>query len=236
MAVMGMRWPEPTVRALPRLVSTFQFETVDSFITRLAHANHVAPRDLRTHVGRADSHRVERLGTLSGYAPAVLRTRLRGLSTVDGHATRQRAHSRPACRWCSARRGANEPVHAGFLTMSPSATAISGGSARPHKPGQTKLISPLTVQYLPPPGATSVCAASTRPRSSMPPSTTPCESCSPTATLRITRIRSGKHRRRTPMVDPSPRRPPHGHLPGYRRPEPRHRYRPAPQLLPDSSL
>lgn len=143
MAVMGMRWPEPTVRALPRLVSTFQFETVDSFITRLAHANHVEPRDLRTHVGRADSHRVERLGTLSGYAPAVLRTRLRGLSTVDGHATRQRAHSRPACRWCSARRGANEPVHAGFLTMSPSATAISGGSARPHKPGQTKLISPL---------------------------------------------------------------------------------------------
>lgn len=114
MTVVGIQWPAPTLRALPRTVTAFQFETVESFTTRLARANHVEPQDLRPLVGTADSHRVERLATLSGYPPLVLRARLRGLSPNDGHATRQRAHSRPACRWCSARRGATEPVHCWF--------------------------------------------------------------------------------------------------------------------------
>lgn len=114
MTVAGIQWPEPTLRALPRTLTAFQFETVESFITRLAHANHVEPQDLRPLIGGVDRRRLERLGTLSGYPPLVLLARLRGLSPNDRHATRQRAHSRPACRWCSARRGATEPVHCWF--------------------------------------------------------------------------------------------------------------------------
>jgi hypothetical protein len=114
MTAAGIRWPEPTLRALPRTVTAFQFETVESFITRLAHANHVESQDLRPLIGAADSRRVERLATLSGYSPLVLLARLRGLTPNDRHATRQRAHSRPACRWCSVRRGATEPVHCWF--------------------------------------------------------------------------------------------------------------------------
>ncbi|TLH63694.1 TniQ family protein [Mycolicibacterium phocaicum] len=116
MTAVSVRWPEPAVRALPRPVTAFQFETVHSFITRLAHANHVAPQDLRGYAARPGDYypNTERLGLLSGYPPAVLLNRLRGLRPDERDATRQRARSRPACRWCCARRGVNEPVHCWF--------------------------------------------------------------------------------------------------------------------------
>jgi TniQ len=106
-------WPQLTPRALPRPVTPLRLETVDSFITRLAHANHLAPRDLRAYLaGRQGCYpRPDWLAHVSGYPLPVLQHRLRGLESADRNVSRQRAHSRPMCRLCSARRGATEPVH-----------------------------------------------------------------------------------------------------------------------------
>jgi hypothetical protein len=110
---MTALWPELKPRPLPRPVVLFQLETVDSFIIRLAHANHVAYRDLRAHLaGRYQRYpRPEWLADVSGQPLPVLECRLRGLAPGDRDPTRQRAHARPMCRLCSARRGVIEPVY-----------------------------------------------------------------------------------------------------------------------------
>ena len=106
-------WPELHPRQLPRSVTPFRFETVDSFITRLAHANHLSPRDLRGYsAGRHTCYpQADRLATLSGLPAQLLLDRLRGIEPADHEVGRQRAHSRPLCRFCTARRGAVEPVY-----------------------------------------------------------------------------------------------------------------------------
>lgn len=105
-------WPRLPPRPLPRSVTAFRDETVYSFTTRLAHANRLPPQSLRDYAAR-EGHYVdpERLARLSGYPRRVLCDRLRGLTVDERDLTRQRARARPLCRFCSARRGATQPVH-----------------------------------------------------------------------------------------------------------------------------
>ena len=109
---MAAHWPRLPPQALPRPIIAFRNETVQSFTTRLARANAVSLRELRTYAAGTDRYvDPDRLARLSGYPPEALRDRLRGFDEEDRDFLRQRARSRPACRWCSAKRGVFEPVY-----------------------------------------------------------------------------------------------------------------------------
>lgn len=89
------------------------------------------------------------------YPLEVLRDRLRGFDPRDRDISRQRACSRPMCRFCSARRGVSEPVYCSCPTTSPSAAAISAGSGRPPAPGTPSAASPATRKSPLRPGCTT---------------------------------------------------------------------------------
>jgi hypothetical protein len=94
-------------------VAPFSYETVWSYVARLAHANHLEAKDLRRYLAERSGGypRPDWLATASRYPLAVLRTRLKGLAADERDATRQRRHSRPACRLCMAQRCVHEPVY-----------------------------------------------------------------------------------------------------------------------------
>ena len=94
-------------------MTPFQRETVWSYVTRLAHANHLQPQDLRSYlVGRQHADpRPDWLATASGYPLQVLHARLKGLAADERDPTRQRRRSRPACQLCMARRGVHQQVY-----------------------------------------------------------------------------------------------------------------------------
>lgn len=112
-------WPGGPSGPLPRTVTPIRGETVQSYLDRLAHANHLRPDQLRRYLtdGRPDRYpRHDWLSTASNQPLQVLRTRLTGLIGRDRNLTRQQRHARPACQLCMARRGVQEPVYCWFPT------------------------------------------------------------------------------------------------------------------------
>lgn len=109
-------WPQGPASPLPRRVTPFHTETVQSYLDRLAHANHLGPRQLRRYLADGPAicrPRQDWLATASGQPVAILRARLVGLTGADHDhdPTRQRCHARPACRFCMARHRVYEPVY-----------------------------------------------------------------------------------------------------------------------------
>jgi hypothetical protein len=95
-------------------VTPFADETVQSYLDRLAHANHLDPAMLRRYLcdtGRRGEPRIDWLAKASGHPASRLRTRLVGAGDVDRDPGRQRRHGRPACRFCMARRQVSQPVY-----------------------------------------------------------------------------------------------------------------------------
>lgn len=95
-------------------VTPFAAETVQSYLDRLAHANHLDPAMLRRYLcdsGRRGEPRIDWLATASGHPAGRLTTRLVGAGEVDLDAGRQRRQGRPACRFCMARRQVWQPVY-----------------------------------------------------------------------------------------------------------------------------
>lgn len=102
---------------LPRTVTPFHAETVQSYLDRLAHANHLDPRQLRRYLADGPAiccPRPDWLANVSNHPLVTLQTRLIGLVGRDRDTTRQRRHARPACRLCMTRRGVYEPVYCWF--------------------------------------------------------------------------------------------------------------------------
>jgi TniQ len=107
-------WPRGPTAPLPRTVTPFAAETVQSYLDRLAHANHLTPGILRRYLSETRRHgelHVEWLATATGQPRTALEARLVGLHGKDSDATRQRRHGRPACRLCMARRQVHQPVY-----------------------------------------------------------------------------------------------------------------------------
>jgi TniQ len=106
-------WPTGPRDRLPRTTPPFTYETVASYVARLAHANHLQAGELRRYLTepRASHPRPDWLATVSGYPVPVLQSRLKGLAENERNLTRQRVHSRPSCRFCMARRSVDEPVY-----------------------------------------------------------------------------------------------------------------------------
>lgn len=107
-------WPQGPAAPLPRTVTPFRGETVQSYLDRLAHANHLEPRGLRRYLADGPAicrPRPDWLAIASGQPVGILHARLIGLAAPDRDTTRQRRHARPACRLCMARRGVYEPVY-----------------------------------------------------------------------------------------------------------------------------
>ena len=108
-------WRSGPVAALPIPVTPFSSETVQSYLDRLAHANHLDPDALRrylTNTARRSQPRPDWLARASGIPDAALQARLVGLADDDPRdANRQRRHARPACRLCMARRQVHQPVY-----------------------------------------------------------------------------------------------------------------------------
>lgn len=107
-------WPQGPAAPLPRTVTPFRAETVQSYLDRLAHANHLEPGGLRRYLAEGQAicrPRPDWLATASSQPEGILHARLIGLAERDRHTTRQRRHARPACRLCMARRGVYEPVY-----------------------------------------------------------------------------------------------------------------------------
>jgi TniQ protein len=111
--MVAVDWPTGPRHQLPRTTPPFIYETVPSYVARLAHANHLQPGELRRYLTerRANHPRPDWLATVSGYPVPVLQSRLKGFAENERNLTRQRAHSRPACRFCMARRSVDEPVY-----------------------------------------------------------------------------------------------------------------------------
>lgn len=109
----AVAWPTGPRHRLPRTTPPFNCETVASYVARLAHANHLQVGELRRYLteSRAGHLRPDWLATVSGYPVPVLLSRLKGLAESERNLTRQRVRSRPACRYCMARRCVDEPVY-----------------------------------------------------------------------------------------------------------------------------
>lgn len=109
---LAPHWRSGPQQRLPRTVTPFQNETIQSFLHRLAVANHISALDLDTHLAeprqprtRLSSPRPEWLSIASGWPPSLLAQRLRWPA-----AGQRTTRPMPACRRCMARRGVFEPV------------------------------------------------------------------------------------------------------------------------------
>ncbi|ORA21254.1 TniQ family protein [Mycobacterium aquaticum] len=106
-------WLQGPRHPLPRRVWPVQAETVHSYTMRLAQANHLPVKVLRLYLSGTPSSehpRSDWLAVASGYPLDLLEIRLKGLTRGHGFAEQLR-RSRPACRWCMARRGIDVPVY-----------------------------------------------------------------------------------------------------------------------------
>ncbi|NGN63175.1 hypothetical protein G5C51_04535 [Streptomyces sp. A7024] len=113
-------------RQLPCTARPFHDETVNSYLARLAAANHLRIEELREHLGVRMLKKtpmgklLEPLSTLSGYPVHNLRLAMPEFITeqytdepgcIERPATsRHRALKRPACRRCTRAMGITEPV------------------------------------------------------------------------------------------------------------------------------
>jgi hypothetical protein len=101
-------WLARPRQRLPRTVTPFHNETVDSFLRRLATANHISILELMPYLAGAPKKppRPEWVSIASGWPLTVLAQRTRGLVAEVPRGT----HSGTACRCCMARRGVFERV------------------------------------------------------------------------------------------------------------------------------
>ncbi len=119
-------WPQGPAAPLPRTVTPFRGETVQSYLDRLAHANHLEPRGLRRYLADGPAicrPRPDWLATASGQPVGILHARLIGLAAPDRDTTRQRRHARPACRCAWHAAVSMSRSTAGCPTTRPSAAA-----------------------------------------------------------------------------------------------------------------
>ena len=119
-----MRIAPPGLSSLPRTVSPFPGETIDSYLTRLAHANRLDTRALRCYIaGRRDRvppFPADRLATATGLPASTLIRAIPDLGfgygpldhnppNESGYPQRK-ADDGPPCRLCVAARGITVPV------------------------------------------------------------------------------------------------------------------------------
>jgi hypothetical protein len=93
------------VRAPTQAQVPFRGETVSSYLSRLAYANHLDLKQLQRYLTDTPPFgypRPDWLATASNRPLAVLQDRLSGLREQDRDPARQRRHARPACRLCMA--------------------------------------------------------------------------------------------------------------------------------------
>ncbi|HEV2452146.1 MAG TPA: TniQ family protein [Streptosporangiaceae bacterium] len=150
---MTPRWP-PLPRPLPRTLPPLHHETYDSYLNRLAAANHVSFDDLDevAHPGNDDPAPTDQLTALTGYPATALLAALPELryhpalatTTLPGGASptpRQFINDiRPPCRRCAATAGADPQLARIWATHDANACLrhqlwTGGGNDRPgHQP------------------------------------------------------------------------------------------------------
>lgn len=97
-----------TVRPLPVRVPLVRTETLDSYLHRLAAANHLDARDLRVHLGMRTRTRppdLDRAAVLTGHPAHRLADVLADARPPPGSDRLAPRTGRPACRRCTGRRG-----------------------------------------------------------------------------------------------------------------------------------
>jgi hypothetical protein len=97
-----------TLQALPVRVPLVARETLESYLSRLASANHLEPRDLRVHLGMRSPTMppdLDRLSTLTGNSARRLTGMLADAVPPPGRTRLAPRRGRPACRHCTRRRG-----------------------------------------------------------------------------------------------------------------------------------
>jgi hypothetical protein len=97
-----------TVRPLPMHIPLVARETLESYLTRLARANHLDLRDLRSHLGMRTPTRppdLHRLATLTEHSLQRLTDVLADACPPPGRTRLSPLRGRPACRHCTLRRG-----------------------------------------------------------------------------------------------------------------------------------
>jgi len=116
--------PPPVLAPLPRTVTPFPGETTDSYLTRLAHANRLSPRALRSHIAgrwdRTPPFPVGRLATATGLPASTLRHAIPDLGFGYGALhhnppnsagfPQRKADDGPPCTMCALARGITLPV------------------------------------------------------------------------------------------------------------------------------
>jgi len=125
---MTPRWP-PLPRRLPRALPPLHHETYDSYLTRLAAANHIGFYDLEeaAYPGTSDAAPTEQLAALTGYPAAALLRAIPELfhhpatvtTALTGHCPTPRPFIndiRPPCRRCAAAHGADPTITEVWLT------------------------------------------------------------------------------------------------------------------------
>ncbi|RXS81490.1 hypothetical protein EST92_16095 [Streptomyces sp. TM32] len=103
--------PDPSVTRLPVQVRPLPREGTESFIVRLAHANHLKARYLRDYLCEPPHHKgapsFSRLGAATGRDPAALRDTLEGTSGTckecDAPLPAAKSGARSSRQHCSAR-------------------------------------------------------------------------------------------------------------------------------------
>lgn len=98
----------PAVRPLPMQVPLVRTETLDSYLSRIAAANHLDPRDLRAHLGmrtRTQPPDLDRLATMTGHPVEQLSGVVADACPPPGRSRLARLTGRVACRHCTAGRG-----------------------------------------------------------------------------------------------------------------------------------
>ncbi len=94
-------------RRLPMTVPLVRDETLNSYLARLAAANHLHHGELTDYLNgpahRPTGHRLDRLGAMTGHPPS----RLHDVLAI----TASRRQRRQACRRCTAARGIRSTVH-----------------------------------------------------------------------------------------------------------------------------
>ncbi len=97
-----------TVRLLPVRVPLVAAETLNSYLARVATANHLDTGDLRKHLGMRTPTRppdFDRMSTLTGHSPDKLTNLLADACPRTGRTRLSPLRGRPACRYCTRRRG-----------------------------------------------------------------------------------------------------------------------------------
>lgn len=104
---------------LPRHVSPFPAETLDSYLRRLAQANHLSPEALRGYIAGGRRNRPVPLSQLAIFAGVPVSTLKHAIAAPDGGKPRTlyigeipvHPHpAGPACRLCALAHGATQPV------------------------------------------------------------------------------------------------------------------------------